>query len=142
MALGLVWLGCHPGGRLKTSPEPSSPQRTQGTAQLASLLGLALGQELLAGRAAWPWCLSCLPCTSKGLSPSLPPFLPRLRPSPWQAENCSLSSAHTLVTWQLWGVSGVSLVCREREEDEHGAAAHSGTHSSKAPAWPSLLWDA
>lgn len=32
------------------------------------------------------------------------------------------------------GVPGVFLVCREGEEDEHGAAAHSGSLSSEAPA--------
>lgn len=32
------------------------------------------------------------------------------------------------------GVPGVFLVCRGSEEDEHGAAAHSGSLSREAPA--------
>lgn len=50
MPLRVVWLGCGPGGRSGTSPGPADPMRNlvrPGTDQLASLLGLALGQELL-----------------------------------------------------------------------------------------------
>lgn len=44
------------------------------------------------------------------------------------------------MTGQAQGISGMSLVCRENEEDEHGATAHSGSLSSEAPvvAQPTL----